>query len=67
MFSVSYFKIFAPSALQITELADQISIKLISHLIKIISVVPQKLLKYFKSTAISTFFVPALLIRLFLL
>ena len=43
------------------EFADQIKIKLILQLIKDISIVLHKLLKYFNGTALSTFTVPSLL------
>ena len=43
-----------------TQLADQVKIVLTSQLIKDISRVPQKLLKYFNGTIISTFIIPLL-------
>ena len=47
---------------EITQFFDQVKIKLISQLIKVISRVLQKLLKYFNGTAIFAFIIPALLV-----
>ena len=47
---------------EITQFSDQVRIRLICQLIKDISRVIQKLLKYFDSTAISALIIPALLI-----
>ena len=46
-----------PVAVEITQFSDQVKMRLISQLINGISGVLQKLLKYFKGTAISTSFV----------
>ena len=46
--------VHTPVELVIMQFADQVRIKLISHLIKGISRVLQKLLKYLNGTAIST-------------
>ena len=45
-----------------TQFADQVRIRLISQLIKSISIFLQKLLKYFKSTATSAFTIPSLVV-----
>ena len=45
-------------SLENTHFSDQVKMRLISQLIKDISRVLQKLLKYFNGTTISTFFVP---------
>ena len=45
-----------------TQFADQVRIRLISQLIKGISIFLQKLLKYFKSTATSAFTMPSLVV-----
>ena len=45
-----------------THFADQVTIRLISQLIKGISRVLQKLVKYFNGTAIFAFMIPALLV-----
>ena len=47
---------------EITQFFDQVKIKLISQLIKVISRVLQKLLKYFNGIAIFAFIIPALLV-----
>ena len=47
---------------EITQFFDQVKIKLISQLIKVISRVLQKLFKYFNGTAIFAFIIPALLV-----
>ena len=45
---------------ELTKFADQVRIKLFSQLTKGISIVLQKLLKYFNSLATSTFTIPLL-------
>ena len=47
-----------------TQFAGQVKIRLTSQLIKGISRVLQKILKYFNGTIISTFYVPNLLLRI---
>ena len=58
-FCISYCKFVAwfSAALDITQFAGQVRMRLISQLINGISRVLQKLLKYFNGTIISTFFV----------
>ena len=56
-----YFVI--PVAEEIIQFSDQIKNKLISQLIKGISKVLQKLLRYFSGTIISSFFVPLFSVR----
>ena len=48
-----------------TQFAEQVNIRLISQLIRGISTVFQKLLKYFNGTAISAFTILALLVLFF--
>ena len=45
--------------LLITQVDDQVNIRLVSHLIKVISRILQKSLKYFNGTSILTYFVLA--------
>ena len=55
-------KVVSQFPLEITHFSDQVRIRLSSQLIKGISIVLQKLLSYFKDTAISAFIISALLV-----
>ena len=57
-----FVNVVSLSTSEITQFADQVKVRLISELIKGISRVLLKLLKYFNGTAISAFITPSLLV-----